>query len=176
MSDFPKLQDYPNDKRIVKTDTGFEFTDTDNITYEYVASKSAWMPILSNIYSIQQSVYSVQGVDESIEPRKRKKKKDPMPDKKVRPNSAVFVQNLPLDATIQEIHEYFSKCGIILNDTLTNTYKIKMYCDESDRFKGEALVVYYKPESLNMAVNLLDDTVFRMGHSNIKVSPVYFSS
>lgn len=39
--------------------------------------------------------------------------------------------------------------------------RIKMYKDEHGNFKGDALVMYFKPESVNLAVQLLDDSQFR---------------
>lgn len=38
-----------------------------------------------------------------------------------------------------------------------------MYTDEKGRFKGEALVVYFRPESVNLAIQMLDDSDFRLG-------------
>jgi HIV Tat-specific factor 1 len=36
-----------------------------------------------------------------------------------------------------------------------------MYTDEAGKFKGDALVVFFKPQSVDMAIMLLDDTEFR---------------
>lgn len=41
--------------------------------------------------------------------------------------------------------------------------RIKMYEDNQGQFKGDALVVYFRPESLNLAVQMLDDSDFRPG-------------
>lgn len=38
-----------------------------------------------------------------------------------------------------------------------------MYTDEKGKFKGEALVVYFRPESVNLAIQMLDDSDFRLG-------------
>jgi HIV Tat-specific factor 1 len=38
-----------------------------------------------------------------------------------------------------------------------------MYEDEKGQFKGDALVVYFRPESVNLAIQMLDDTDFRLG-------------
>lgn len=37
-----------------------------------------------------------------------------------------------------------------------------MYTDEAGNFKGDALVVFFKPQSVEMAIILLDDTDFRV--------------
>lgn len=38
-----------------------------------------------------------------------------------------------------------------------------MYQDEHGTFKGEALIVYFRPESVDLAVQMLDDSNFRIG-------------
>lgn len=54
-----------------------------------------------------------------------------------------------------------------------------MYTDDEGRFKGDALVVYFRPESVNLAIQMLDDTDFRFGQSRptgkMKVQPADFS-
>lgn len=54
-----------------------------------------------------------------------------------------------------------------------------MYTDDQDIFKGEALVVYFRPESVNLAVQMLDDSDFRIGVTGpmgpMKVQPADFS-
>lgn len=41
--------------------------------------------------------------------------------------------------------------------------RIKLYQDDSGNAKGDALVVYFRPESVNLAIQMLDDTDFRFG-------------
>lgn len=54
-----------------------------------------------------------------------------------------------------------------------------MYTDDDGNFKGEALVVYFRPESVNLAVQMLDDSDFRLGVTGplgpMKVQPADFS-
>jgi HIV Tat-specific factor 1 len=40
---------------------------------------------------------------------------------------------------------------------------VKLYAREDGTFSGEALVVYFKEESVTLAVGLLDDAELRMG-------------
>lgn len=42
--------------------------------------------------------------------------------------------------------------------------RIKMYYDDSGNFKGEALVVYFRPESVSLAIQMVDETDFREGN------------
>lgn len=54
-----------------------------------------------------------------------------------------------------------------------------MYNDEKGLFKGEALVVYFRPESVNLAIQMLDESNFRIGVSGpqgpMRVQPADFS-
>lgn len=99
--------------------------------------------------------------------------------KKQRVNTAVFVTSIPLDAGFEEIHDVFSKCGVIAEEIDSGRPRIKMYTDEEGGFKGEALVVYFRPESVNLAVQMLDDSNFRLGVPGplgpMRVQPADFS-
>lgn len=99
--------------------------------------------------------------------------------KKPRVNTAVYVTSIPLDADQDEIQQVFSKCGVIAEDLDTGKPRIKMYEDENGKFKGDALVVYFRPESVQLAVQMLDDTDFRFGvegpMGKMKVQPADFS-
>lgn len=75
----------------------------------------------------------------------------------------MYVTSIPLDASSSEIHQVFSRCGVIAEEIDSGAHRIKMYEDEQGKFKGEALVVYFRPESVNLAIQLLDDTDFRLG-------------
>jgi len=41
--------------------------------------------------------------------------------------------------------------------------RIKLYTNEKGEFKGDALIVFFKAPSVDMAITLMDDTQFRMG-------------
>jgi HIV Tat-specific factor 1 len=145
----------------------------------------------------QQAVYAVPGVDES-EPagpqRKRKsiytngdeendgsnvKKSKPTKEPTVRKNTAVYVTNLPTDIDVDEVHSVFSKCGVIAEEIDARKPRIKLYTDEQGSFKGEALIVYFRAESVDLAVQMLDETDFRFGEAGpsgkMKVQAADFS-
>ncbi|PWN47371.1 hypothetical protein IE53DRAFT_390490, partial [Violaceomyces palustris] len=83
------------------------------------------------------------------------------PSKKPRPITSLYVTGLPLDCTASEIASVFSRYGLLLEDD-EGRPRIKLYHDQATgAFKGEALVVYFKPESVQLAINLLDDTPLR---------------
>lgn len=45
----------------------------------------------------------------------------------------------------------------------TGEKRVKMYTDEQDIFKGDALVTFFREESVQLAINMLDDYTFRLG-------------
>jgi HIV Tat-specific factor 1 len=89
------------------------------------------------------------------------------------------VTSIPFDATVDEIREIFSRCGVIAEEIDSGRSRIKMYTDSEGTFKGEALVVYFRPESVNLAVQMLDDSDFRLGVRGpcgpMRVQPADFS-
>lgn len=80
-----------------------------------------------------------------------------------RKNTAVYVTNLPADTTVEEVRSVFSKCGVIAEEIDQGRPRIKLYTDEQGRFKGDALIVYFRAESVMLATQMLDDTDFRFG-------------
>lgn len=105
----------------------------------------------------------MQGPEASASARPKKK---PKPPPKPKQNTAVYVTGLPSDATIPDIHDIFSrKGGLIAEEIDSHAPRIKLYKDEAGNFKGDALVVFFKPESVRMAIMLLDDTDFRFSAS-----------
>ncbi|RSM13427.1 hypothetical protein CEP52_001935 [Fusarium oligoseptatum] len=87
------------------------------------------------------------------------------PDK----NTAVYVTGLPADTTVEEVHELFSrKGGVIAEEIDSGAPRIKLYADPDGNFKGDALIVFFKPQSVEMAIMLLDDTDFRINPSGTR--------
>ena len=76
---------------------------------------------------------------------------------------------LPTDATISEVHDLFSrKGGVIAEEIDSGNPRIKLYTDSEGNFKGDALVVFFKPQSVEMAIMLLDDTDFRITSTGLR--------
>jgi HIV Tat-specific factor 1 len=83
---------------------------------------------------------------------------------------------LPSDTTLEEISSVFSKCGVIAEEIDRGQPRIKMYESDEGRFKGDALIVYFRPESVSLAIQLLDDTSLRLGDAErMKVQAADFS-
>lgn len=90
-----------------------------------------------------------------------------------RKNTAVYVTGLPEDTTVQEVFDYFTRCGVIMDDLIIGGPRIKLYTTSEGGMKGDGLVVYLRPESVQLAVDLLDDSPLRPGVS-IRVQPAEF--
>ncbi|KAI8384907.1 uncharacterized protein BYT42DRAFT_564017 [Radiomyces spectabilis] len=132
----------------------------------------------------QQLAYAVEGVDESepaVAPRQKKKrvytfnenendskKQKREPPKK--PITSVYVSNIPMDTTVEEMKDRFSKCGVIMEDLETGEPKIKIYRDAEGHPKGDALVTFFKEESVPLAIELLDDAELRLGDPSTKIN------
>ncbi|CAM9457457.1 unnamed protein product [Scytosiphon promiscuus] len=105
--------------------------------------------------------------------KKNKKKKRGLQWNKKANNLWVYTQGLPVDVTMEEVREHFNKCGIIATDPLTQQPKIKIYKDEEGNPKGDGSVCYVKPESVEMAINVLHEGQLRPGVT-IEVSKAVF--
>ena len=96
-----------------------------------------------------------------------------------RKNTAVYVTSLPQDVTVQEVHDVFSKCGVIAEEIDRGKPRIKLYTNEDGSFKGDALILYFRAESVDLAVQMLDDSDFRLGRpaptGRMKVAAADFS-
>ncbi|KAK7737476.1 hypothetical protein SLS53_006549 [Cytospora paraplurivora] len=99
---------------------------------------------------------------------KSRKKKKPTKEKLPPQNRAIYVTGLPLDVTVDEVAEVFSrKCGVIAEEIDSGRPRIKLYADGEGNFKGDALIIFFKPQSVDMAIMLLDDTHFRYSDTGL---------
>lgn len=111
----------------------------------------------------------------SIKRGKNEKKEKPATERKSK-NTAVYVTGLPADTELEEIVELFSKCGVIEEDE-SGEPKVKMYAREDGSFSGEALVVYFKEDSVTLALTILEDAELRLGQPStaMKISKADFA-
>mmetsp|Transcript_12128 Transcript_12128/g.17975 ORF Transcript_12128/g.17975 Transcript_12128/m.17975 type:complete len:392 (+) Transcript_12128:174-1349(+) len=113
--------------------------------------------------------------------KKRKRKKPKFSAKSAR--NWIYVTGLPLDTTEEELSKYFSKVGIIDIDPESLKPKIKLYrhkkkqlqtCASGEEshgsggggggeLKGDASICYARPESVELALQILDENLFRDG-------------
>ncbi|KAI8972216.1 hypothetical protein BD414DRAFT_500559 [Trametes punicea] len=152
-----------------------------------------------DLVKAQQAAYSVAGVDEEtpaapVLKRLNKKRKEPadgagpsgthkrgrndsnnngdpssssQPERRSK-NTAVYVTGLPPDTDIDEVAARFGKFGLIEEDDEGHP-KVKLYAREDGSFSGDALVVYFKEESVDLAITMLDDAELRLGEPSTRM-------
>ncbi|GBG29307.1 RNA-binding protein, putative [Hondaea fermentalgiana] len=89
--------------------------------------------------------------------------------KRKRPITAVYVSNVPLDASAQELADHFAKCGLLQTDPLSREPCVKIYTDANGKPKGDAIVVYKLAPSVDNAITILDDSELRLGNPETKM-------
>ena len=125
--------------------------------------------------SLDTPIDSIQS-PQDIGGRVAKKKAKPSQEPRERQNKAIYVTALPPSTTTSELQSVFSRCGVIAEEIDSGKPRIKLYTDESGAFKGDALIVFFRAESVDLAVQLLDDTELRLGEgTKMKVAAADFS-
>ncbi|KAI0164812.1 hypothetical protein GGR57DRAFT_450631 [Xylariaceae sp. FL1272] len=172
-------QDFDSDDRISFSRTDNKYiavigTFPDTSEFEWNDTFRRWMPfvdeeILAQQVAQQQSAYggpasATEDGTNANRPSKKRKRAPPPP----RQNTAIYVTGLPLDVTVDEVAEAFSrKCGVIAEEIDSGRPRIKLYTDDKGNLQGDALIVFFKPQSVEMAIMLLDDTDFRYTASGL---------
>lgn len=110
---------------------------------------------------------------EAIEERKNAKKAQKS-DKP--PQKAIYVSGLPSSATNEDLVDIFQKYGVLAEDVYTGKKKARVYVDEQGNGKGDGLVVFFKPESVKLAVDMLHNQPVYVGDKmvTINVQPAVF--
>jgi RNA recognition motif-containing protein len=94
---------------------------------------------------------------------KRKRNKSKFTAKNSR--NWIYVTGLPRDTNEEEVALYFSKVGILDLDPETQRPKVKLYRDTNPSgggaLKGDASICYARPESVELALQILDENLFR---------------
>ncbi|PVU91967.1 hypothetical protein BB561_004106 [Smittium simulii] len=186
---FPTKDEFEQDPRVkfdLESEKYILCDPHQDVDYEYDSSSKAWFPRWNeNLISEQQSVYdNPANITSNNIPEKKQAcfsffitttdDKSTLKHKK-RINTSVYVTGLPLDTDEEEVEQVFKKCGTIMPDILTGKPKIKLYRDDNNALKGDALITFFKEPSVNIAVDILDDSNFRYTESGkIKVQIAQF--
>jgi len=114
---------------------------------------------------------SSRNMKQGIDMKKKKKPKFKAKNAKC----WVYATGFPADTNEQEVAKFFQKAGILDIDPETQRPKVKLYRHREGgteiklgTLKGDASVCYARPESVNLASQLLDDAVFRSVDSSGK--------
>jgi HIV Tat-specific factor 1 len=141
---------------------------TGNWVHEALAKRAP--SLTRNGVNSQSSTASKRNAESSQQTLKRKQKKSKFSSKKSK--CWIYVTGLPDDCTVEEIAERFAKAGLLDLDPETQQPKIKLYRhrekdvsngDQSllGKPKGDASICFARPESVDLAISLLDGTPFR---------------
>mmetsp|Transcript_47743 Transcript_47743/g.116228 ORF Transcript_47743/g.116228 Transcript_47743/m.116228 type:complete len:342 (-) Transcript_47743:108-1133(-) len=111
--------------------------------------------------------------------QKKKKKKKKSQFSKRNAKQWVYISGLPTDddtIDVGDVQRYFSKAGMLDLDPETLQPKIKLYRDKStQKLKGDASVCYARPESVELALQILDDSLWDE-HHRVKVERAHFEA
>lgn len=165
------------------------YTDPDGSKFFWDVNKKAWIPKVDDDFLAyyQMSYGFVDNAskedEKKPEPKKEAQKKEAAGVKRKNEpqwfqasddnNTKVYVSNLPQDLTEEEFVTLMQKCGLVERDPVTQKMKVKLYIDkEHNCFKGDALCTYIKIESVDLALKLIDGSVYK-GHK-IHVERAHF--
>lgn len=164
---FPKI----DDDFLAKYQMSYGFID--NTT---VPAPASTMAVDENKIELERKTEEIKKNDVAAGGGGLKRKAPPEPPKWFEidetQNTKVYVSNLPLDITLEEFSEIMSKCGMIMKDPQTQKQKLKLYAEPDGQLKGDGLCDYIKVESVDLALNLLDESVIR--GNKIKVQRAKF--
>lgn len=153
------------------------YTDQDGVVYELDPIKNAWFPKIDEEFMANYQInygFTKDGVAEPTKPSEEETKPVPIvpvAEKKKKTESdkqaawfqeeeskstKVYVTNLPSSITEESFVEFMSKCGLVENDIRTKKPKVKLYKNEDGYYKGDGLCSYIKPESVQLALTILD--------------------
>lgn len=170
-----------------KAEEGYLYTDpNDGTVYEWDTEKNAWFPKVDDDFlAAYQANYGVDVPSESQETgtssmtqveqetnKKGQKRKGEegwfnIDDEK---NTNVYVSGLPEDTTMEEFKELMNKCGIIQEEEESGKPKLKLYKDSEGNLKGDGLCTYLKRESVDLAMQILDDYDFRGNKIHVELA------
>lgn len=92
---------------------------------------------------------------QELEKRRKTKEGEIVQGTKFKPN-AIYLSNLHKDSSTEEqLIDEFSKFGAIKRDEL-GIPKCKLYKDYEGKLKGDALIVYARPESVPIAIEMMN--------------------
>lgn len=150
---------------------------TDDPTLEWDLLGQRWVPALEERPSTNPSDAAPGAASGSSKRKRAGKDREAVNSKKTkasdeqkranakpRPVASVFISGLPHDTSVPELADVFSRYGVLLEDE-PGKPRVKLYYDDEGKFKGEALITYFKPDSVEIAIAVLDQSPLRIGTS-----------
>eukprot|EP00644_Phytophthora_capsici_P010679 jgi/Phyca11/526311/estExt2_fgenesh1_pm.C_PHYCAscaffold_90028 len=166
--------DVPIEHQVFENTSTNALVAEDGREYVYDAESKTYVTpedkIEEELASLQQAMNEEKAKENDTAEEKKKTDKW----KKSKKNTWVYMNGLPLDVTVQEVHDHFAKCGVIQPDIVTGKPRIKLYQNkETGGLNGDGSVCYMKEASVELAVQLLDKSQIRPDWP-IDVSPAVF--
>lgn len=120
-------------------------------TYVWQSGMPEWLPLAA-----------VPALQDPVKPDSQAGKKRP---RKARENTWIYLAGLPGDVTRDELVEFTAPCGILRQDDLISQPRMLIYRtgDRASACRGDAVVCFLKPESVVIALQILDGAHFRPG-------------
>lgn len=112
----------------------------------------------------QSSASTIKGAVAGAIPATNKRKRNKPKFTAKNSRNWIYVTGLPKDTNEEEVAAYFSKVGILDLDPETQKPKVKLYRStkgENGALKGDASICYARPESVELALQILDENIFR---------------
>ncbi|KRT80810.1 RNA binding protein, partial [Oryctes borbonicus] len=159
-------------------DDAYIYTDSDGVKFFWDKERNAWFPKINDDFLAQYQMnygfvdYTSKEVKQEEKPKvekilvprgvKRKPNEPTWFELDEEHNTKVYVSNLPTDTTEEEFVDLMQKCGLVMRDPITQQMKIKLYKEPgTDYLKGDALCTYIRVESVDLALKLLNDSMFK---------------
>ena len=88
----------------------------------------------------------------------------------------VYVSGMPPDVTVAEVAAHFRAAGLLAHEPDENAPggerpRVRLYTNADSSLKGDGTVAYIRPESVSLAVTLLDEAPLRAGGAPLHVEP-----
>ena len=170
----------------------------DGMVYEWDRGKNAWFPKIDEDFMAAYQMnygFTADGtaqptrpeeetpeenkdIEEKKETKGEEKKKESKPewfDQDLSKTKKVYVSGFPEDINEERFTALMSKYGMIENDIRNdNKPKIKLYKNSDGIPKGDGICTFVMVESVALAIQMLDDSLYEDGKSIIKVERAQF--
>ena len=172
--------DDDDDDHAYESDGGTRYVKdpvTGNWIHEALAPPKALSKIEQTAANSRSNKTIIAGSNTSAKNKSSKKKSKKAKFSKRNAKQWIYISGLPTEGvTTQELQRYLSRAGLIDLDPETLQPKIKLYKDNSTgKLKGDASVCYANKQSVDLALQVLDDSLWDKDH-RIKIERAHFQA
>lgn len=113
---------------------------------EKTISKTTESEVTKNSCKEQESLKKLTKKEKKAENKRKNQEPPTWFDIDEAHNTTIYISNLPLDITMEELKELVTKCGLLARDEKGKD-KLKLYTDVDGDPKGDARCTYIKVSS-----------------------------